>query len=238
MFLYLAAESDSEDNSDGGDPAVDTPDVGVDTEQPSATPSTYDIDGEQYTLDQIKEWRQGNMRQSDYTRKSQEVARARQENKDAIELYEFMRNNPEIVQKLNEEVPDNEVAKNLTVDPRVIELDTKIRTMEIEKALDKVKSEMKDANEIDILQIATDRRITIEDAFQIWKGQNMDKIVKSKASEIVSKTQENAQKTKTLINPNLKPPNGDLGLSKEEIAFAKRVDMPLEEYKKYKNYKR
>lgn len=236
MFLYLAAESDAENTSDNGDSTAESPDIA--TEQPDPTPSAYDIDGEQYTIDQIKEWRQGNMRQSDYTRKSQEVARMRQENQEAIELYEFMRNNPEIVQRLNEEVPDNEVAKSLAVDPRVIELDTKIRTMEIEKALDKVKSEMKDANEIDILQIATDRRITIEDAFQIWKGQNMDKIVKSKASEIVSKTQENAQKTKTLINPNLKPPNGDLGLSAEEIAFAKRIDMPLEEYKKYKNYKR
>ena len=36
--------------------------------------SYFDIDGEEITLSQIREWKEGNLRQSDYTRKTTEVA--------------------------------------------------------------------------------------------------------------------------------------------------------------------
>lgn len=42
-------------------------------------PDKYIIDGEEYTIEQLKEFKQGYMRQSDYTRKTQELAKMRKE---------------------------------------------------------------------------------------------------------------------------------------------------------------
>lgn len=239
MFLYLALESDPEgsQNNSEGDSGAETGDA-TETEQTETTPATFEIDGEQFTIDQIKEWRLGNMRQSDYTRKSQEIARMRREAQEAIELYEYLRRNPDLVQKLSEEATDAPEVRNISVDPVVQELDMKVRTMEIEKSLSQIKSEFPEANDIEILQIATDRRISIEDAFDIWKGMNLDKFLKQKSTELAKKMTTNKEATKTLMNPNMKPPINNLGLSQAEIAFAQKLDMTPEEYKKYKNYKR
>lgn len=43
------------------------------TQEQPATP-TVEIDGEQVSFEQIKEWKAGNMRQADYTKKTQELA--------------------------------------------------------------------------------------------------------------------------------------------------------------------
>ena len=64
------------------------------TTEPVATPTTFNIDGiGEVTADQIKEWKNGNMRQSDYTRKTQDLAKERAEHKDALELYSYLRSN-------------------------------------------------------------------------------------------------------------------------------------------------
>lgn len=46
-------------------------------EQAEKTAHEIDLDGEKVTLDQIKEWKSGHMRQEDYTRKTQELAAER-----------------------------------------------------------------------------------------------------------------------------------------------------------------
>lgn len=242
LLLWLAAEGDPQDNSDASEDAGNPvePDTGEVSEP--TTPDGIELDGEILTLDQIREYRKGHMRQADYTRKTQELARMRQEHAEAIELYEFLRNNPEIAQRLQEESPVAPAARELTVDPIIRELDMKVRTMEVEKALGLIKQAMPEADEIEILQIATDKRISVEDAFEQWKGKNLDKIlekrIKSQTEKMVDKIKENGQTTRTLMNPSLKPPTENLGLTSAEIAFARKMDMTPEEYKKYKNYKR
>lgn len=42
-------------------------------------PQTFEIDGEEFSLEQIKEFKKGYMRQSDYTKKTQELARQRKD---------------------------------------------------------------------------------------------------------------------------------------------------------------
>jgi len=44
----------------------------------------YDLDGEKITAAQIKEWKQGYMRQDDYTRKTQELAKAKEPQKEEL----------------------------------------------------------------------------------------------------------------------------------------------------------
>ena len=241
MLLWLAAEGDDQDTSTTDATATEG---NLETAEVEATepiiPDKYVIDGEELTVEQIREFKKGHMRQSDYTRKTQEIARSRQEHAEALELYEYLRQNPELAQELADRAPEVR-ATNLTSDPRLQELDMKVRTMEIEKALGVIRSSMPEVNEIEILQLATDKRLSIEDAFEQWKGKNMDKIVeskvKAKTEQLADRIKTNGQTTRTLMNPTLKPPD-NLGLSANEVEFARKIDMPLEEYKKYKTYKR
>lgn len=60
---------DDQDSTDKGDTTED----GKDTK----SPDTVTIDGKQVSLEQVREWEKGYMRQDDYTRKTQEFARQR-----------------------------------------------------------------------------------------------------------------------------------------------------------------
>jgi len=82
------------------------------TEEPEAEESAtlIELDGEQVTLDQVREWRRDGLRQSDYTRKTQEAAQVRKaaEDRDALlaevvadeSMKEFVRAHPEVLPKL------------------------------------------------------------------------------------------------------------------------------------------
>ena len=67
------------------------------------TPQYIELDGEQLTLEQIREFKQGYLRQSDYTKKTQILAQERERLKEAVELYDYLQSNPEIAQRLVEE---------------------------------------------------------------------------------------------------------------------------------------
>jgi hypothetical protein len=58
-------ENDQVETTDSGESDVETP--------------TVEIDGEKYTLDEVKEWKKGNMREADYRKKTQELAEAKRE---------------------------------------------------------------------------------------------------------------------------------------------------------------
>ena len=252
MLLELAFSDGSQDTSGGSDDTdmgdlddviLDGSDEGTDdnTNDDSGAPEFFEIDGEKLSVDDIREYKKGFLRQSDYTRKTQEIAKLRREHQEAIELYNYLRGNPELVQKLLEEEPQAP-AQNLAIDPRLHELDLKVRTLEIEKTLGQIKRDFPEANEIEILQIATEKMIPVEDAFEMWKGKNLDKIVdkkvKTQSNELIDNIKTKGERTKTLMKPTGKAPDAKLGLSDAEISFARKVGMSPEEYKKYKTYKR
>ena len=109
----------------------------------SAEPLEFNIDGiGTVTAEEIKEWRNGNLRQSDYTRKTQELARQREEAKDAMELYNYLRMNPQVVEamKLAEQNPnsvayrtaptqENEMLKQLAYNQKALETDLKLSSL-------------------------------------------------------------------------------------------------------------
>lgn len=51
----------------------------VNEETTAEVPPVFNIDGEEITLDQIKEWKADGLRQADYTRKTQEIAEQRRQ---------------------------------------------------------------------------------------------------------------------------------------------------------------
>lgn len=108
------AEAESE-TAEAGKTQEDKSGEPADTE-----PAKFEIDGETYTLDEIREWKQSGLRQSDYTRKRQADAEERRQAEERIasreslladviadeSMKEFIRARPEVIPILLSD-PDN-----------------------------------------------------------------------------------------------------------------------------------
>lgn len=239
----------------GGEPTSDvtvneTPtDVTETTTEPTTeptVPSSYNIDGQDYTLDEIREWRRSGLRQADYTKKTQEVARQRKEAEEALEVYNYLMSNQELVQKLIEFDSSNPVqASNVKgkLDPvqrEIQELKTQLKVKDIDAELNEITSKDKMVNDVELLEIATKTNCDINTAYNIWRGNNLDKILAEREKELTQKIKSEIEKnqtvTKTLIsNGDVAPTVKDYGLSDVEKAFAQRLGMTEEEYSIYKN---
>jgi hypothetical protein len=249
-LLELAAEGDAPEADvqpiDTDTPAKDdttTPEQDTKAEPtPEDTPIEYEIDGEKVTPDQIKEWKMGNLRQQDYTRKTQEIARERQRNKDAVELYEYMTKHPEIAKKLVEYTPEQDKDVTTKVDPvsmKVDDIAVQLKSFEIQNELNSILSKDKDVNEMELIDIAQKNNTTVTNAYKIWRGENLDKIIEKKLAEqsksITEKLKTNKNTTSSIISTGDSPNNdGNYGLTSQELEMAKKLDMTPEEYKKWK----
>lgn len=232
---------------EGGDTAeetIDTPVEGTAQEEaPIAEPSPIteiDIDGEKYSIDDIKSWKTSNMTSNDYLEKVNALDREREQHKEALELFNYMRDRPDLVKKLYE--LDTEAPKVNTIDPQMSEvfnLKTEIAKMKIEKELEILKIKEPEVNEMEVLKLAVDNKVDIGTATTMWKGKNFDKILQNKLKEqsknLAKEISTNNSATKSLIKKGDGVSNtADHGLSEVELMFAKKMDMTPEEYKKYK----
>lgn len=255
-LLFVAVdggEGDSEGTPESASPEntpepTDTEPTDTNTGEPE-TPK-FEIDGEEFDLDTIKEWRQGHLRQADYTRKTQEIAKMRKEleakeamYKDAIEVYQFLQANPTLTQQLyqsaleeGQEAPHIKQEQRPTTDPRVDQVLYELEVQKIENELQNLLKQDPDVNDVELLNIANEKNMDLQTAYIFWKGQNVDNIVKKKQQELTNKMKKNADSTATLINPSDKGVTKSLGLTETEIAMAKRLDMSAEEYAKWKTY--
>lgn len=215
----------------------------TDEEQADSTEDVPDegylIDGEIFTPEQIKEWKQGYLRQSDYTKKTQELSQERARVKDAIELYEYLQGNPELAQQLATQ--DKSVqSKAPTQDNKAIqELSYRLATMELDNQLNNIKTKDSTVDEVQLLNIATQNNCSLDVAYNIYRGMNFDKLLEQKLKEHSSKLTEeikqNGISTKSIISSGDKPNNdGNFGLSNDEIIMAGKLGMSLEEYSKWK----
>lgn len=218
----------------------------TETEVANDVPSEFEIDGEKYSIDDIREWKKSGLRQSDYTKKTQEVAKMRKEAEEALEVYNYLMSKPDLVKKLYELDTDNpdEVKKVQTkLDPvtkQINELNQKLLIKDIESELKEITSKDKLVNDVELLELATANKCSIATAYDMWKGKNVDKILKEKEAEIkrqiAKQTKENADTTRTLIKPtDTKNDNGKFGLSDTQLAFAEKMGMTAEEYAKFSN---
>jgi hypothetical protein len=101
--LYSEMNSDAESPASPGATGSESPAPTSAPPAPTAS-SKYLIDGQEYTVDQIKEWRRGGMLLSDYTRKTQEHAQARRQfeaqQRDVIALEQAIKEDPGLLNHL------------------------------------------------------------------------------------------------------------------------------------------
>ena len=95
----------------------------------------YDIDGEEVSLDQIKEWKDNGLMQSDYTRKTQELAQSRKEFEAQREQFN------ELQSKLSEQTAmlDAMISEDSLTDEQIAEM----REYEPERYIEHIEKQAK-----------------------------------------------------------------------------------------------
>src|SRR5690606_31041659 len=128
-------------------------------------PITVEIDGKEITLDELKN---GYLRQSDYTKKTQEARRKEQQAEQALQLLEQLKSNPQLSQQLSEQLGFE------MLDPKVAqykELENRYYDLYIQNELRTLRDKYGDFEEGEVLEIAMNEKIeNLDTAFHIMKS--------------------------------------------------------------------
>lgn len=210
----------------------------------SPTEENYiEIDGEKYTLDDIKEFKQGYLRQSDYTRKTQELARQRKENEYALELFNYLKANPYLVEVLKQQdmgSPMFNVAQQLTPEMQKIqELEMHIAQRDLDYEITQLKQKYPDFDEVKVLQEAEKRGITdlefvykaLREVEQVDVERIKKEAIEESKKQILAEIEKNKDVTKTVINQGDKPTQAQaITLTPAQKRVAQGMGLTEEEY--------
>ena len=204
-------------------------------------PESIEIDGQEVTLEELKN---GYMRMSDYTRKTQEAKRLREQAEEALKILEQIQQNPQVAQQLqayNVNVPD-------PVQQHIKQLEDSYYDLLIQTQLRELKDQHGEFNEVEVLNIARDEGINnLETAYHVWASRqgggksnevaevNIDEIKEQLRQELLEeiKREQQAQvDTSTVIDS--RPPMKDIQttpqLTPAEMKVAKAMGISPEEY--------
>lgn len=222
---------------------VETPDVDVDVntiqEDPVAEEGVYEIGGERITLEEYQQMKQGYLRQSDYTKKTQEIARMREENETAIELFSYLQSNPHLIDTLRQAEIDPNIAQRATsMDPamqRVAELEEMMYSQRLDAEITNLKSKYPDFNEVEVLTKA--QELNTMDLEFVYKGiRNVDEksLIDKAKKELMAEINENKNKTKTVVSNNSNPVDvTTTELTQRQLDVATKMGIDPEDYAKF-----
>lgn len=200
----------------------------------------------------FEELRKGYLRQSDYTKKTQEVSRKSKEVKDAVELFEHLKKNPELAQKL---VEYNQAPRS--IDPthsEIIKLQNQMYDMKLEMEIESLQNKYPDFEAMEVLKVAKDRQImNLEDAYLIIKSQktppkpespektvDVETLKKQLREEVLREIEKEKIETKTIISSGATPTpikDNTPKLSEIERKVARGMKMSDADYAKWRDKK-
>ena len=119
------------------------------------------------TIDELKN---GYLRQSDYTRKTQELSRKSKEVEQAVQLYEQLRQNPQIAQQMFN--PQNLPPSLDPTQAKIMELENKLYDMMLEREIEVLQNKYPDFEVREVLETAHTKKMTdLEDVYLLLKAQ-------------------------------------------------------------------
>lgn len=218
-----------------------------------AESNKFTIDGEEYTLEQIKEWKQGNLRQSDYSRKTQELAKQRKEMQEAVELYNYIKQNPDVATALRDADYGSgmeEHTKKLTPEMQKIrDLEYKLAEKELDENITSLKEKYNDFDEVKVMEECDKRGIyDLEFVYKALRDEqpkediDIEKIkqdaIEEAKKQILEEMQHNTDSTKTIITEEgaSKPVDVSAGdtLTEAEKKYCKKRGFSYAEYAEWK----
>lgn len=214
------------------------------------TPEKINIEGiGEVTLDDIKEWHKGNLRQSDYTKKTQELSNQKKENEKAVQLYNYLQANPKVAQSMLQTEGANKDELNV-VDPndaKYTKLEQKVYDLMLQLEVKELSSKYDDFDAKEVLDVAYSKNINnLEDAYLLVKSQkpapkqesvDVEKLKKELREEMKKELEAN-QDTSTIISSNDgKPPSQDdePKLSDAEKKVARMQGLSEKDYVKWRD---
>ncbi len=195
----------------------------------------------------FEELKNGYLRQSDYTKKTQDVSRRSKELEEAEKLYNHLKQNPQMAQQLlqTKQVPQQ-------FDPqqnKVVELEEKVYDMMLQQEIETLQKKYDDFEVKEVLETAQEKKITdLEDAYLLAKsrkGKGEDKVdkeaIKQELLQELKKEQsasQDADATKSAITSSDAAPvveDNSPKLSDTEQNVARNMRMSDEEYVKWRD---
>lgn len=181
-------------------------------EETEETLNEIEIDGEKYSLDELREFKQAGLRQSDYTKKTQTLSQKEKELQEASEFYNYFRQNPHLLDQLSQaEVDPSMQQRAIQMDPamqRVEQLEMQMHEERLTNELSRLSNKYDDFNDVAVLEKATQMGVTdLEFVYRGMKEHNEVDVesIKAKAIEeakalLAKEIKDNKGKTKTLVN--------------------------------------
>ena len=214
----------------------------VEENKTPSLPEKVVIDGVgEVSFDELKN---GYLRQSDYTRKTQEVSRKSKEVEDAVNLMQHLKANPHLAQQLlqSEKLP-------APLDPttsRVVELENKLYDMMLQQEIQTLQSKYTDFEVMDVLKVAQEKGIVnLEDAYLITKAHkptaqvvDAEVIKKQIREEVLRELEKERKDTQTIISTNdgvAHVVDKSPSLSEAEKKVAKMMSMSDVDYVKWRD---
>lgn len=235
---------------DGTEPVIDTQSASaaienepVITDDGQNEPTVYEIEGVgTFTADEIKELQQGNLRQSDYTKKTQDLARQRDELKDAKDLFDYLKANPHLVDAMRqaEQNPnsvvhtasptyENQMLKDIVFNQKALEADIR---------MNELKNKYGDVDEIAIYQKAAE--LKTDDFEFVYKALNYNKIdaaaiVEQAKAQLKAEIEKNKNSVSTMVGTTqTSQVQKPITLTDDEKRIASMMGMTEDEYAKWK----
>lgn len=225
------------DEIDEGTQEVSSPDLeGVNQDE---TPDTVTIDGQEYSMDEV---RSGMLRQSDYTRKTQELAREKERLEQADFLNSYFASNPHILENIRhmEEVPAEVRDSTYGMHPleqKIMNIEQEMQLSKLEQTINGLKDKYEDFDEMKILEKATE--LGVHDLEFVYKAtreipDEKQLLAKAKA-ELQAEIAQNKGMTKTLITGEGTQTTQEVAsLSPLEMKIAQSLGVSPEDYLKNK----
>ena len=214
------------------------------TEEPAPTvPAKINVEGVgEFTPEEIKELKQSGLRQADYTKKTQEIARQREQMQQAVELFEYLQNNPQLVAALKEAEtnPNPEIFNTATPEAKMIQqLAYNQKAMEVDFKLNDLKAKYGDVDEVSLFQKASELHTDdLEFVYKALKydGDKVDKAALMEEAKRQLKAELEADKNSvstTIANKPTAPVQATRTLTEAEKRVANGLDMTEAEYLKW-----
>ncbi len=210
---------------------------------PTEAPQTVEVDGKQIPIEELTK---GYMRQSDYTRKTQELSKVKSESQIAQQYYEAVTSNPELAQQLSEQYGLPYIDPK---DAKLIDLNNKYQDLLLQQEVESLKNQYDDFDVQSVLQFAYDNKYdNLEDAYLLWKTKNQastpaDHVIDADAlkeqirQELLAELQSTVD-TGTIIqsrNDTQQVRDNTPVLSTQEQKVARNLKMSDAEYAKWRD---
>lgn len=220
------------------------------TETQETKPTMIEVDGKELTLDELKN---GYLRQSDYTRKTQEAKRLEQEAKEALEFVQQLRTKPEVAQQLSQQF---EMPNLDPVQAEYRELENKYYDLLIEKQVGDMQAKYGEFDVKEVLETARDNNINdLDTAYHVVQsrkggGKSVEQAVDIDALkeelrqgilEDLKKEQEAQVDTSSIIEQRgsgTPVKSDEPNLTGEELKVARMMGLGKKEYAKWRDIRK